>query len=343
MINLSDLKKYDTQKMYCTYDNWPKIALKSFESKQNTIKFDSVDHIVFGGMGGSGTIGDTFESILSKSKIHVNVVKGYLLPQTVNSNTLVIATSVSGNTLETIEILKSAHNSKAKIIAFSSGGKILEYCQKKKIEHRIIPQHHSPRASFVSYLYTILKVLQSTFEIKREEIIESIKELEKIGIKINSLNLTKDNPSLSIADWLPDTPMIYYPLGLKAVSTRFKNSLQENAKIHVLSEDIIEACHNGIMSWEKQSTIKPILIQGKNDHIRTKERWEILKEYFIENNIEYMEIFSPDGSILTKIMSLIYQLDYSSIYKSIILKIDPSPVNSIDFVKSKLILKNNLT
>ena len=67
-----------------------------------------VDNIVFAGMGGSGTIGDTIESILSKQNIHVNVVKGYVLPKTVDSNTLVIATSVSGNTDETLEILKKA-------------------------------------------------------------------------------------------------------------------------------------------------------------------------------------------------------------------------------------------
>ena len=176
--------------MYKIYDEWPQIARKSFESIQQPVDFDGIDHIVFAGMGGSGAIGDIFSSILSKTKIHVNVVKGYLLPTTVDSNTLVITVSVSGNTAETLAILDSAYKRKSKIIAFSSGGKMLEYCTKNKIEHRIITQYHSPRASFTSYLYTILKVLYSALKIKQPDILESIRELENLSKKIGSSNLT---------------------------------------------------------------------------------------------------------------------------------------------------------
>ena len=130
--------------------------------------------------------------------------------------------------------------------------------------------------------------------------------------------------------------MNYYPFGLQAVAIRFKNSLQENAKFHVLAEDVIEACHNGIVSWEKSSNVQPILLQGSDDHIKTKERWTILKEYFKQNNIDFREVFSVNGNILTKLVNLIYVLDYSSVYKAIIREIDPTPIKSIDFVKSKL-------
>ena len=92
-----------------------------------------IDHIVFAGMGGSGTIGDTVESILSKQNIHVTVVKGYVLPKTVDSKTLVITTSVSGNTSETIEILKQVKDTPAKTIGFSSGGLLENYCEKNNL------------------------------------------------------------------------------------------------------------------------------------------------------------------------------------------------------------------
>jgi glucose/mannose-6-phosphate isomerase len=85
--------------MHKIYDKWPEIAKELFESNHEPVNFNGVDHIVFAGMGGSGAIGDMFFSILSKTKIHINVVKGYLLPQTVNSNTLVVDLSVSGNTV----------------------------------------------------------------------------------------------------------------------------------------------------------------------------------------------------------------------------------------------------
>jgi glucose/mannose-6-phosphate isomerase len=330
------MDKVDTRGMYKIYDKWPEIARESFESKQEFVDFDGIDHIVFAGMGGSGAIGDIFSSILSKTNIHVNVVKGYLLPPTVDSNTLVITVSVSGNTAETLAVLDSAYKRKSKIIAFSSGGKMLEYCTKNKIEHRLVAQHHSPRASFTSYLYTMLKVLYPVLEIKRQDILESITELKNISKKISSSNLTKNNPSLNLAEWITGIPIMYYPFGLQSVAIRFKNILQENAKMHVIAEDIIEACHNGIVSWERESNVKPILIQGKDDHIKTKERWNIIKDYFYQNRIDCREIISIEGSILSKIINMIYILDYCSIYKAVQTEIDPTPIRSIEFIKKQL-------
>ena len=103
-----------------------------------------------------------------------------------------------------------------------------------------------------------------------------------------------------------------------------------------MTEDVIESCHNGIVSWEKKSGVKPVLIQGKDDHYKTSERWNILKEFFQTEGIDFKVVKSLDGSILTKITNLVYLLDYSTIYFSALNHIDPSPVNSIDFIKSKL-------
>lgn len=86
----------------------------------------------------------------------------------------------------------------------------------------------------------------------------------------------------------------------------------------------------------KKSDVQPILIQGQDDYIKTKERWQMLKEFLQQNNIEYREIMSVNGSILSKIINLIYFLDYSTIYKVVLDGIDPSPVKSIDFIKAKL-------
>ena len=336
IMNFSKLEKMDSQKMYKIYDDWPQIAKESFSTNDELESFENIDHIVFSGMGGSGAIGDMFASILSKTKIHVNVVKGYLLPETVNPNTLVVIISVSGNTVETLSVLESAKKLNCKIIAFSSGGKIQEFCNENNIRYKMVPKFHSPRATFPSYLYTILKILHVTLNIKEKDIVESIKKLEELSKKINSSNLTDSNPSLNLAKWITDIPIIYYPFGLKAAAIRFKNSLQENCKIHAIAEDVIEACHNGIVSWEKRSNILPILIRGNEDNIKTKQRYEILKEFLNKNGVEYKEIVSVDGNILSKIINLIYLLDYASIYNAVINNTDPSPVKSIEFIKKRI-------
>ena len=287
-------------------------------------------------MGGSGTIGDIISSILSKTNIHVNVVKGYLLPKTVDSNTLVVATSISGNTDEVLSILKNSENSKAKFISFSSDGNLEKISIENNIKHVKISQSHSPRASLPSFLYSILNVLENVIPIKKNDVVESISKLEKTQKLISSSNLNEKNPSLSLANWIKNIPIIYYPSGLHAAAIRFKNSLQENAKVHAISEDVIEACHNGIVAWENKTSVQPILIQGHDDYIKTKERWKIFKEFLQSRQIDFKEVNSDEGNILSKIMYLIYLLDYSTIYHAIESKIDPTPVKSIEFIKKRL-------
>ena len=122
-MEISDVQRYDSKKMYEAYEKWPEIAQENYFFKDlPKIQFKNIDHIVFAGVGGSGTIGDVISSILSKNDIHVNVVKGYLLPKTVDSNTLVVTTSVSGNSKEALTVLQNAKKSKGKFLAFSSSG-----------------------------------------------------------------------------------------------------------------------------------------------------------------------------------------------------------------------------
>lgn len=336
LIDTNNLEKYDSNGMYKVYDIWPQIAREQYETDLEPVDFGKVSHIVFAGMGGSGAIGDIFSAILSKTNIHVDVIKGYQLPKTVNSKSLVITTSISGNTEETLSILKQAIKLKSKTISFSDGGEMQKICEKEKLNYRKISMIHSPRASFPVILFSMLKVFEPFLPIEKKDIIDSLNELEKQKEKISSSNLSDNNPAINLAKWINEIPLIYYPWGLQAAATRFKNSLQENSKMHGITEDVIESCHNGIVSWDKKTDVKPILIQGTDDYIKTKERWNILKEFFNIKNINYIEINSVNGNIFSKLINLIYLLDYSTIYRAILSQTDPTPVTSIEFIKKKL-------
>ena len=336
-MNVSDLKRFDPKGMYKIYDDWPDIAYKAYESDLKPAHFENIDHIVFAGMGGSGAIGDLFSAILSKKDIHVSLVKGYLLPKTVDDRTLVVVTSVSGNTEEVLTILDSAQKLDCKLVAFSSGGKMEPYCMSRHIEYRKIDEIHSPRTSFVAFVYSMLKILESVLPINQKDIYESLEQMKNQSKLISSSNLSATNPALNLACFLEDIiPCIYYPHGLHSAATRFKNSLQENAKMHVFSDDIIEACHNGIVSWERPSSVGPVLIRGTDDYKKTKQRWDILKKFFDDNHVSYFEVISVDGNILSKILNLIYLLDYASIYRAVLSGVDPTPVRAIDYIKDRL-------
>ena len=335
-MNIEDLKKIDSKKMYQTYDKWPEIAKDSFDNDFEKFDVKGIDHIVFSGMGGSGSIGDVISAILSKEDIHVSNVKGYHLPKTVDSNSLVVATSISGNTKETLSVLEKAQKTDAKITAFSSGGMMQKFCESNNLFFKEISMIHSPRVSFMKFLFSILNIFKEIIPIKENDIKEAISSLETTRNNIYSNNLTEKNPSLKLAKWIKEIPLVYYPWGLQAAAIRFKNSLQENSKMHTITEDVIESCHNGVVAWEKNSNVQPVLIKGYDDHIKTIERWDILKEFFRGNTIEFFEIKSVNGNILSKLVNLIYLLDYSTIYHAVLNNIDPSPVNAINFVKTRL-------
>jgi len=337
MLKYSQIEKFDPSGMHKVYDIWPKLAQESFETKQKILSLKGINHVVFCGMGGSGTIGDMLASILSQENIHVNVVKGYVLPKTITPNSLVVATSVSGNTEETLALLKKAQKTNCKIIGFSSGGKLEIFCKNNSLEYRKIPQNHSPRASFASYIFYIVKTLKEILPIDGSIIKSTIDEMKKISKIISSNNLSSSNTSLELANSIYDDIIsIYCPWGLSTPAIRFKNSLQENAKMHAFVEDVIEACHNSVVAWDSGLKIKSILIRGTDDNPKTKQRWEILKQFFDSRKIKYTEIHSVSGNIFKKIVCLIYVLDYCSIYRSILSNIDPTPVTPIDYIKSKL-------
>ena len=167
-MNLEDLDKIDSKKMYQVYDRWHNIAKQSYEQEFSRPDFKDIDHVVFVGMGGSGTIGDIFSAILSKNDIHTSVMKGYLLPKTVDSNTLVVATSISGNTNETLTVLEESLKTDARIVAISSGGIMEEIASKNNaISYFKIDQIHSPRASLFGFLYSTLNILQEFIPIEK--------------------------------------------------------------------------------------------------------------------------------------------------------------------------------
>tara|TARA_Y100001936_G_scaffold209180_1_gene215121 strand:- start:24271 stop:25278 length:1008 start_codon:yes stop_codon:yes gene_type:complete len=335
-MELKELEKIDSKCMFKTYDKWPEIAIEACEKDYDKMDIRDIDHVVFAGMGGSGSIGDTISAILSKKDIHVSNVKGYVLPKTVDSKTLVIVTSVSGNTTEALSILENSKKTSAKVVGFSSGGKLESFCNNNNILFQNISKIHSPRASYTNFLYSILNILESILPISKNDINESCMALKTTRENIFSQNLVEENKSLKLARFIEEIVCVYYPAGLQAAATRFKNSLQENTKIHAMTEDIIESCHNGVVSWETKSNVSPILLQGKDDYFKTTDRWRIMEEFLKSKNIQYQVVDSLEGSILSKITNLVYLLDYSTIYASILKKVDPSPVDSIDYIKNQL-------
>ena len=340
LIDSSAMERFDPSGMHKVYDRWPEIACEAYESDIEPADFEDIDHVVFSGMGGSGAVGDLFASVLSRTAVHVTVVKGYLLPRTADDRTLVVCTSVSGDTAETLAVAGAAGRLGCRLIGFSSGGRLERFCGRDRspaASFRKVRAFLNPRSSFASFVYSMIKAMGPILPIGKGDVSESLRRMSALCGEVGSANLGPSNPSLRLAQWVRGgIPLAYYPWGLQAAAIRFKNSVQENMKSHAITEDVIEASHNGIVSWEGGSrAVVPVIISGQDDYASTKERWDVLREFFSQSGIDYREVRSGGGSILTKIVGLVYQLDFATIYGAVLNGTDPVPVPSIDFVKER--------
>jgi glucose/mannose-6-phosphate isomerase len=316
------------QEMIEVYRSWPEYAEESFNSsKKIDMKFDS---IVFSGMGGSGIIGDILSVI---TKIDVWGTKGYFLPRNMTKKTVVICNSASGNTIETLTLLKTAYKTGCKIIVFSSGGKIEEYCKKNKITYKKYKMVNSPRSSLVFSLYTVLGSISKSIGLQKKEIIESIDNLKKTRDAIFS---KEDNPSSNLAKFMSGIPICYYSPKLLSVALRFKNDFQENCKKHAMIEEIAESCHNSINAWEQPSNVNPILLRKEDDDPLIKKQFDVVIEYYKSKGIQYMEVFAPKGNLLSAIINTAYHMGYATILRAIHDGIDPTDIPAIRFIKARL-------
>lgn len=346
VLEARELARCDAGSIRSVYDQWPETAAREIGPEGP----DPVDlrtcgrtrHFVFAGMGGSGAVGDTMAAVLSGESVHVDVVKGYALPRVASRDTVVVATSVSGNTEETLAVLDEACGRGCLAVGFSGGGRLEKACADRGAEHRRIEVRHSPRASFAAFVYGMLRALAPVLPAGAAKCARgSISAMAELRDSIGSANLdASSNPALALAEWLSGVPVIYYPAGLQAAAIRFKNSLQENAKMHAMAEDVIESCHNGIVPWGggrgAAAAGRPVILRGRNDHAKTLERWSILEDLFRDRGIDYRAVDSVPGDILSKIANLVYLLDYATIYRAAMSGVDPTPIEAIDYVKRRL-------
>jgi glucose/mannose-6-phosphate isomerase len=350
MLTPDEIRSIDKSSICSAYDKWPDYCKDAFSGNIDIDEkvFKNVSSIVFSGMGGSGTTGDIIADWMRlECKVPIHVAKHYHIPAFVNEKTLFIALSVSGGTEETLTTLVEAASAGAKIIAVSQGGEMEQICKKKKLFHLKIQQRILPRVTLPEVLYSILNLLtHSTFlDGLEDQIQDSILSMKQVGKNICQACEYEDNPAKRLANWMVGhVPAAYCSPLQRGVGIRFKNSINENAKVNAITADILEACHNELVSWssnKKNSVLKPILVRNKSDPEVISTRFDVFKEMLQRNGHEVYETPSHGSTALSSIVSSLYLLDYATIYLAILRKVDPTPIDAIFEFKDHMKKRTN--
>lgn len=347
MFSPEVVKKYDKTGMLTLIETFPAQIQEAVEigkkadlgSLETTIK--DVNSIIFLGMGGSAIGGDLIRSVLaSELKIPMTVNREYHLPAFVNEKTLVIASSYSGNTEETITALKEAIDRGAKVLCISTGGRILEIAKENNYPIINIPGGISPRAALGYSFFPILVAFMRLGLIanKNADIEETIALLKEMKIQL-SLS-TPGNLAQALAKDLQDRiPLIYGSEGFRGVvASRWKGQINENSKHLAYWNAFAELNHNETVGWENPKLTKDIhlIVLRDNEDERMSKRIEVTSSIIRPHVHGITEIKSRGKSDIARMFSLIYVGDFVSWYLAMLNGADPTPVKVIDHLKNEL-------
>jgi glucose/mannose-6-phosphate isomerase len=346
-MNKLSIQRYDKSNMNQLLVDFPKQvenAVKIGNKFKPAYNKSQIDSIVITGLGGSAIGGDLLRSYLSaESEIPFQVNRHYFMPEFVNERTLVVVSSYSGNTEETIAAHADAKKRKAKILCISSGGQTAASAEKFKQPLITIPKGLPPRAALgYSFFPTLIALSKmKLIRSKDSDIVETLSLLRKKS-KIYS-SLKNNNSALQLAKQLyMKLPVIYSAADrFDIVNLRWRGQIAENAKQLAFGHVLPEMNHNELVGWKvlrrmMEEEIAVVFLRDKDDHPRVKLRMEITKGVIEQYASKVIEIQSEGKSVLARMFSLIYLGDWTSYYLAILNGIDPTPVKVIDYLKNEL-------
>ncbi|MEZ5358157.1 MAG: bifunctional phosphoglucose/phosphomannose isomerase [Candidatus Zixiibacteriota bacterium] len=346
---LNEIQKIDKGNMYKAVSGFPdqmKDAVTIAEGfSVDTSKYEGITRIVLCGMGGSAIGGDFVKSLLADElTIPFEVCRDYTLPNYCDQNTLVIGSSYSGNTEETLAAFKTAIEKGCRLFVLTTGGQLEALAKKHGIPVVKPREGFQPRAA-LSYSFTLLLLFCNKIGLTTygSDALNAAAKFLKQRIQFFSI----DNPIEScltkqLAEKLVGrVPIIYSGPGLTApVAVRFAGQLSENAKILAFSNQFPEFNHNQLVGYETadmyRDSIFVIVLRDKDDNQRVQKRMDIVEGLIAEKEIDVVEIESVGETKLERVLSLVQVADFTSFYLAIKLGVDPTPVNPIEALKQAL-------
>lgn len=296
------------------------------------------DRILVLGMGGSG-IGGRFLSGLLADSASVPVASGhdYRIPAWVGPSTVVIASSYSGNTEETLTALDAATQAGAQIRALTSGGQLGALAAQNEWPCLKVPGGQPPRSQFGWAVTGLLHHFAALGHVPQD----APDVLADVDATADLLRSSQGDAEALARQWataLADTePILYAEAALEPVLVRWRQQLNENAKRLCNHHVFPEMNHNELVGWESGNAgITALFLHTVEDPERTAERMRLCKALFRETGATVLECTALGETRLQRWMHLVHVGDWLSLVLAEQAGVDPVDIRHIDFLKSEL-------
>jgi glucose/mannose-6-phosphate isomerase len=294
-----------------------------------------IRNVLICGLGGSGIGGSIVsELVTGYTRVPVSVSKGYFIPAYVNENTLVILSSYSGNTEETLQCMDYALAKRAKITAIASGGKLKSAAESNHFDCIGVPPGMPPRSCLgysITQLFYILgfhELIDMPYKTWLQAAITLIDNEEE--------NIIAEAKSIA-AKLMDKTPVIYATTYNEGIAIRLRQQLNENSKVLCWHHIIPEMNHNELVGWtQKNENLSVLILLDRDEYARNMARVEINKEVIKKYTANITEIYSKGNSVIEKAIYFIHLGDWVSVILGELRGVDLMEVNVINHLKSKL-------
>ncbi len=307
-------------------------------------EYRRVNRVVALGMGGSAIGGDLLR-VLAEPECALPIVtnRDYTVPAFVNADTLVIASSYSGNTEETLSAFQEVRQRGAALLAITTNGKLAQQARELGAPLLTFRYQSQPRAALGYSLVSLIGVMQELGFIgdKAADLEEAIAVMEALQEEIRETVSVTENLAKQLAKRLyGHLPVIYGAGYLAEVAHRWKTQLNENAKAWSFFEQLPELNHNAVVGYqfpkELAERILVVMLASSLDHPRNKARFQVTQEILTRHGIAYETIEARGKSPLAQMLSAIHFGDYVSFYLAMLYEVDPTPVQAIGYLKERL-------
>jgi glucose/mannose-6-phosphate isomerase len=305
--------------------------------------FKQVNNIVWAGMGGSA-----LAAVMAQSwppiSIPFSLVRNYDLPDFVNERTLVICSSYSGNTEETLEALAQAEKKGAQIAVIAGGGKLKKLAEEKNLPLLVWPQAVQPRYTVLASFKAMLVILEKLGVVISNSVAADVDRAADFLVRETAHWKAdvpiKNNPAKQIAQELMGKSIVIYAgPKLFPAAYKWKISFNENAKQVAWTNQLPEFNHNEFIGWSKQPTNKPYAIidlRSNLEHPRIQKRFEVSAKLLSGMRPDPIVVQAQGENIIQQMLWTSALGDFVSIYLALLNGLNPAPVDLVEKFKKAL-------
>ena len=338
--NVEEIKKLDPRNVYGSTEMFADQCEQVWQSQIHIPpEYRQISSVILCGMGGSAYGGYIAQSLYKDNlKVPLSINNDYYLPKYVNENTLVIVSSYSGNTEESLSCLSEAINRKCKITGLTTGGKLADSLTQNKFPFVLVDPKFNPSGQprlGTGYMVLGIILLLKSFDllqINESEIQASIKELRDLQDVIK-------NKAIYMAKFLKSySPLIFSAEFLSGNAHIMRNQFNETAKVFS-SFSIIPELNHHLMEGLKLPEVKMmkvLFITSKFYHERIKQRVSLTKNVIKSNKIEFEE-YEPSGQTqISQVLNVLSFGGFTTLYLTLLYDQDPSLIPWVDYFKQEL-------